>query len=412
MGGITICGVMAKKKLKKLDPARSLTKRLIQGWRWRLVIPALKQFGLHPARDDPRLQALKQIVLERLFEKQRSRGLQKWCVAWQTHPATGYAHLDILLIYGKRITNTLKHYDYLLKHGNLTRYRTVTKAILEYGTKQDPRPLMNFKPDLFLLQQGPQSSSRFYKILRKELYGNPFTFNFDDWLTTNDLWQESAAMGCEKYRRLIAREQQILCRRKLMQKPGIHLITPELIRERLDQRELIMYQNWSGYAKIVEFINEILTYTWDRPFKSRHILLVGRPNIGKTTLFRELQKYVPAYPLGTHGVWFPDYADHVFKFLRWDEFNLSIYSYPLLLKLLEGSHLKLPVKGSHANRFDNQLIVMTSNLTLEQHICQKFKKATHRAHARANLGARICQVVVHKRRKLFFLTKLFKSLAP
>lgn len=43
--------------------------------------------------------------------------------------------------------------------------------------------------------------------------------------------------------------------------------------------------------------------------------------------------------------------------------------YGQLLNVLEGEPTDLPYKGGSTLKRDNQLIFMTSNMTLEQHIC-------------------------------------------
>ena len=113
--------IARKQALKRAEKKRG---RRLSGRYWRLVVPALKDYGVNPLREHQGLLELKQITLDQLHARQRSRGLDGWCVAWQTHPGSGLPHLDILLTYAKRIQNTSKRYDYLGKHGHLTKYRS------------------------------------------------------------------------------------------------------------------------------------------------------------------------------------------------------------------------------------------------------------------------------------------------
>lgn len=92
--------------------------------------------------------------------------------------------------------------------------------------------------------------------------------------------------------------------------------------------------------------------------------------------------------------------------LIWDEFDLRTYRYTDLLKLLEGAPMKLPVKGGHVQRADNQLVACTSNLRLAEHISMRFRTQENRAHSRANLGVRFTEVVIPGGHDLFMLTKL------
>ena len=90
----------------------------------------------------------------------------------------------------------------------------------------------------------------------------------------------------------------------------------------------------------------------------------------------------------------------------WDEFNLRTLPYGNLLKLMQGRPMQLPQKGGHAKRADNQLIYMTSNLSLQQHICARFRSEANREHARLNLRARIKEVRVPENHALFILLRL------
>jgi len=390
-----------KQALKRAEAKRP---RRMAGKFWRLVIPALTDYEKKPPRNHAGLQQLKRITLDLLHANQCSRGLSKWCIAWQTHPGSGLAHLDILLIYSKRIKNPPTRYDYLVKHGDLTKYRSLNKAILEYNLKEDQVPLINFHIKQEVLKSRVKGD--LYALMEAAMLITPFKFNCHQWLDANDLHRAVATTNWSSKIRLLKQKQRVVCHRTLVAKPGIVPITPTLIRATLSQSELVTFKSWSGYQTIVNHINQIARWGCHRPHKTPNLFVTGRPNTGKTTLGRTIAKFCPAYPLGTRGGWFPHYACDVYTLLRWDEFNLRVLPYPDLLKLMEGEAMKLPQKGGHVQRADNQLIYMTSNMTLGQIVDGRFKKDGPRRMARANLKPRITEVKIPKGHSLFILQKL------
>lgn len=388
-----------KKQAKKKELKRG------KGRYWRLVIPNIEQFGRNPSRDTPQLEALKRTTLELILAHEKKRGLEKWCIAWQTHKSSGFAHLDILLIYSKSIRQRYTWYDYLCKPGHLTRYRSVNNAIIEYGTKEDPVPLMSSNNISTMILQ-IEAQQNLYGALQRAMRKDPFNFEPTLWLAENDLYRAAYRGNYFKAKKMVREHQTALCHQSLRTKGGIKYIDQALIKSVLTEQEVHTFYSWDGYQTVVDHINMIAKWGFCRPHKTSNLLLVGRPNTGKTTLTRKLSQYVGAYPLGTKGSWFPGYKDQVYKLLKWDEFTLRIYPYDMLLKLLEGQTMSLPVKGGHVPRRDNQLIIMTSNLTLDRIICHKFKTREDILSASANLKPRITQVRIPRKYDLFLLCKI------
>ena len=355
------------------------------------------------------VDGLKSEVLRLLLEKELSRGLENYMIAVEKH-VSGFAHLDILMLYSKRIQNTMKRYDYIIKHGDLTRYSTVNKSILDYGRKDDPNPLANFNTKKILLNNAASSKQSLHAILLKAMKKDPCKFNAWQWIHKNNLSNSMITTSYQPVMRAIFEEQKVICRNILRSKPGIQQITPELIRKTLTPTQYMQYKSWAGYDVIISHINQIVKWSWNRPHKTRNLYLIGPTNTGKTTLLNALEKHVSTYNLGIKGGWFPGYDSRAFKLLRWDEFNLSTYKYPDLLKLLEGIPMKLPIKGGHVIREDNQLIIMNSNLKLKQHVEMKFRKPALVKQAISNLSTRITQVVIPKNKTLFLLLPLIKEL--
>ena len=108
--------------------------------------------------------------------------------------------------------------------------------------------------------------------------------------------------------------------------------------------------------------------------------------------------------------WFPKYHSDVYHCLYWNQARLTAYSYDTILKILDGSPLDLPSKGGQSRKVDNPLVIMTSNMTLQQMIQQKFGYSLDFSQmARKNLGVRIRNVIIPPGYDLFLLQKLIIS---
>ena len=107
--------------------------------------------------------------------------------------------------------------------------------------------------------------------------------------------------------------------------------------------------------------------------------------------------------------WFPSYRSNVYRLIFWDQFKLKGgMSHTDLLKFLQGSPMDLQYKGGSTLKNDNPLIIMTSNMTLDEHIEFKFKDTCQRKLAKQNLDARIQNLVVPTGLDLHFIRKLIK----
>ena len=377
---------------------------------WRIVIPNLNEYT---TQSESHKYALKQLILQRLHHRpqdyrssiksQFQRGLKYYSISLQTH-SNGVPHLDILLIYDKSITRQLKDFDYLYKHGNITTYRRLNDAILDYGKKQDPSPLSNLPSDNSELINIQQLKNDPYLYLYHKMCCDPIHFNLQQYVKFHQLSQHIKGWSSIKTK---LKDMQIAAANlSLKNKPGFKLITPELISSILTPSELKLFYSWDGYSKIVSYLNQILMHGCSRPFKSKQLLLVGAPNTGKTSLVRQIQKHCAVYHMDTSN-WFPKYRDGVYPLFFWDEFKLKGgMTHTDLLKFLQGSPMDLQYKGGSSLKMDNPLIIMTSNMTLQQHIALKFKQVSHRLLAFRNLGVRIQQVMVPEGYDLFLLLKL------
>ena len=372
----------------------------------------------------PELDQLKSKILDRLIAKESTRKskLINWSIAWETH-SSGLPHFDILLVYQKNIQFILTSFDYLIKDLNIKQHDVgddvgighvwitpysptkLSKAILDYGQKEDPNVLTNLssqsKEDLLRVTKLKADP---YRYLELQMDKDPIYFNLEQYVKKHNLAQYISSWSSIKSK---LKDMQIAAANlKLKDKPGFKFIDRSLIQSRLTPSELVTYDSWSGYQTIVNYLNQIMLYGTKRSFKSKQLLLVGRPNTGKTSLVNLIQQFLSVYHLDVSN-WFPNYRDGVYRLLFWDQFKLKGgMSHTDLLKFLQGSPMDLQYKGGSSLRMDNQLIIMTSNMTLNQHIEFKFKDITQRFLARQNLSVRIQEVIIPNKYDLFLLLRL------
>ena len=389
-------------------PSKSTNKSL-KSRHWRIVIPHLQQYK--DASSEALLQ-LKYQTLQRLLAKEKKYDLQHYCIALQHHQ-NGVPHLDILLIYPQRVQHKVSHFDYLLKHGDLSTYRLINQAILDYGKKQDPRPLTNLPQDTSQVLHLQDLRKDAYSYLYDRMKQDPFHFNLQDYVQRHQLSKH--VKGWSSLKTKLKDMQAAAANIQLRDKPGFRFISRQLIQARLTPEELRTYDSWQGYQRIVDHLNVMITKKGLRPMKTLNLLITGGPSIGKTSLFSNphhppdqvcVQDFCPVYPMGM-DLWFPKYLSGVYHMILWNQAKLTSYGYDTILKLLEGSYMDLPNKGSVSRKVDNPLVVMTSNMTLLDMIQQKFHyNRFYKDLARANLAVRVDNVIVPKGYDLFLLQKL------
>lgn len=395
--------------------------KLAKSANWRIIIPNLTDYK---DSTPEQLHQLKCLILQRLknrpqqvqshIKSQFDRGLRYYHIALERH-VNGVPHLDVLLIYDKSIQRQLHDFDFLLKHGNVTTYRKLNQAILDYGKKEDKRALSNLPEDQILPDGSSVSSIIRFQDLKHDPYGylydrmkqDPLHFNVQQYVQKHQL--SKYIKGWSSIKSKLKDMQVAAANLSLKNIPGFRYIDRSLIELQLSKFELSIYDSWSGYQTIVNKLNQILLGCRGRDFKTKQLLLVGRPDTGKTSLVRQLQKHCATYHLDVSN-WFPNYRDGVYTLFFWDQFKLKgSMPHTDLLKFLQGSPMDLQYKGGSSLRMNNQLIIMTSNMTLNQHINLKFKDKEQRDLAYVNLRARIQQVHIPDGLDLFVLQKLLTS---
>ena len=354
---------------------------------------------------------------------------EKYLICKQTYES-GEPHFHVILVYPHR-KQVLRpdFFDYLNIHPNIQTMRNM-KAALEYMYKQDPEPYTNMD----ILQQRraalAKDGSSLYQFLRQQMLKDPFKFDVYRYCADNNIDKEIYKTYYTKATHLISKMQPAFCKIIMERLPGIKLITPDLIQQTLSIQESLQYYSHPCYANIIAHINEIHRYPnrgpqTMAPSKTPHLLLVGDASIGKSALidhrptteypYPGLTHYYPCYHLSIGQKFFPPYRSFDYRLVRWNEFTIISDMFPKsgynrLLDYLEGAPSALPQKGrAPVQRQDNPKHILTSNRTLQQHICKTFNSEQSRKLSRRNIGTRIDCVVVPSGKSIHFLRKLFIS---
>lgn len=373
---------------------------------FRVVMPHINEFGTTTALSSAHVMNWKKRVRGRVLKREQTRGLERWCIAMERHRVTGYLHMDMLLIYEKRLRNGPRHFNYLGKQCNVTRYtnRTFGQAVLRYNLKQDLAPLKNFAIDELIAAE--RAETKPYVLLRDQMFKDPHGFNPYAYILDCGLDEIFSKKQWSRTIGFVKKMQEQHCNRLHRDKPGFQPITRELIERQLTVDEIHKYGSWAGYARIVQYLNQVPKYGSCRPFKTLNLYLYGPPNIGKTSLIRKIEQCTSVYPIGVTK-WFPKYRSGVYSVMAWNEFKLSTLPYTQMLQLLEGSTMGLEYKGGSSLKTGNPLVVMTSNIAPSTHIGLKFSVGSEMyGVAISNFSARVTSIWVNCGRTLFILQKL------
>lgn len=147
---------------------------------------------------------------------------------------------------------------------------------------------------------------------------------------------------------------------------------------------------------ILEFLNKH-AFPSNRHYKSKTLhLWSNKPGMGKTSLINFLKRFSPSYRWPDDN-WFDHYENDLYQWILWDEFRLTGQNTEFLKRLFAGDEMRLPVKGSHAYKKDNPLVVLTSNFSLQTHVWRKVRNKTLRVIELEALEARIHEIEVDER---------------
>ena len=352
---------------------------------------------------------------------------EKYLVSRQEYQS-GQPHYHVILVYPVRKSiETASHFDYRSIHPNIQLMRNL-KAALVYVQKEDSQPYTNMNLAVETIKARARDSSSLYQLMEQQMRRDPFNFDVGEYCDRHDIFKQIYKANYTKAVRLIGMAQEARCRSILRAKPGIKLITPQLVRQRLSPEELAQFYSNPCYERIVFHVNQVHSYPNRNvesmaPSKTPHLLIVGDASIGKSALvdhrastehpYPGLMHYYSTYHLSIGQKYFPLYRSFDYSLVRWNEFTIDSDLFPKsgynrLLDYLEGAPSALPQKGrAPVERQDNPKHILTSNKTLTEHIHSTFRTTQNRQLALRNLGTRVECVVIPKGKSIHFLRKLF-----
>ena len=382
------------------------SKTRIQGTNFRWVVPQLPA-EIWSKKDQFKADLLDQLKLSKTYKK----GLKFYSISIESH-SDGNPHLDMLLIFEKKIELQPIELDSLCnKHGNLTKYRSLNQAILDYGFKEDT-PLTNCLDVRQLLDEQAIKKDP-YVFLQEHMLNDPYGFDITEFCDKHDYFKTIS--GFKSIESKLKSHQEARCNRLLKSKPGIQLITDQFIQSTLTTSEQELYHSWSGYQEIINFLNHIPTYGTTRPSHTQNLFIYGRPRTGKTSLVEQIQKSTSVYPVGTQN-WFPKFKNHTYKLMFWDQCRLSMMTWEQMLILLDGRPYDLPFKGGSTLKYDNQLWIMTSNKSVRQHLKEKhsylqedFDNPLEQNVIETSFRKRVKEIIIPDDYDLFILLKLIQE---
>ena len=361
-----------------------------------LTKQTLANYLVHNNPNDLKLRPLKYLICQQLYD-------------------SGLPHFHAILIYEKRKQITSQdYYNYLGVHPNIQTMRNM-KAALDYMYKQDPTPFTNME----ILQERrvarAKNTSSLYQLLQQQMIKDPFNFDVFNYCLQHNLTKQIYKANYTKAVSLLRNVRAAYCNKLLFEKNGFKPITRALIQQLLSPSDLKSYDSWPGYQTIVDFLNILNTQRGRRQQKSMNLLISGPPSTGKSALFWQrnplpgrssVVAHLPLYPMGMKD-WFPDYKSDVYAGIYWNQAKLTSYAYDVVLQLLDGSPVMLPAKGGGHKKVDNPTVIMTSNMTLQQMIYQKFYyNKSYLRMAQQNLAVRVHNVIIPPGYTLFLLQKL------
>lgn len=361
-----------------------------------LTKQALANYLVHDNPNELKLRPHKHLICQQMYDD-------------------GTPHFHAILVYERRKQIASQdYYDYLGVHPNIQPMRNM-KAALDYMYKQDSVPVTNMD----ILQERrvarAKDTSSLYQLLQQQMFKDPFNFDVFNYCLQHDLTKQIYKANYTKAISLLRNVRAAYCNKLLFEKHGFRPITRSLIQQVLSPSELAVYDSWPGYQTIVDHLNTMNTQRGRRQQKSMNLLISGAPSTGKSALFWQrsplpgrssVVSHLPLYPMGMKD-WFPDYKSDVYAGIYWNEAKLTSYPYDVILQLLDGSPVTLPAKGGGHKKVDNPTVIMTSNMTLEEMIYQKFYyNKSYLSMARQNLAVRVHNVVIPPGYTLFMLQKL------
>lgn len=276
--------------------------------------------------------------------KTKEKNIKYILVSQESHK-DGSTHYHIYLNYSiKKNIQSAKYYNYIFnKHGDYQKVKHI-KSTINY-----------IKKDGDFQEWGiiPTSKNDIFKDILLDIKEGHITADKvieEDKLEITELFNKIGNL--DRFERRIKQQQYDALQRS---------------KEKIKDIDLDLFND--DFLEIMTFIKYNLN---NRKFKSPMLhIWSSDTDTGKTSILNYLHKRTSTY-LWPDDTWFQHYSNNLYQFILWDEFNLYGWKIPFLSKFFAGNPMSLPVKGGHAYKHDNPLIIMTSNQPLVEHIDRKY----------------------------------------
>lgn len=328
---------------------------------------------------------------------QKEHFIDKFAVVLETHTQNvdKGSHLHVFVSFTKRREIGASYFDWLGKHGNLQRVRNI-EAVVGYMTKEN-MPKANFDIWENLLETNFTRT-----VVRMHEMGwnqDEILLAYATKLRGNKPWNAAFSLAVRHDLAKVDQENKSELVR-------IRTITPDLISKRLSETELQTFYSDTKFQTFVNYVNNVLKYGNQHPYKECCLAIVGYPSIGKSTIARALQKAFISYNFPLDG-WHTKYTNGINELIVWNEWDMRLISRSDLLLFTEGEIVDLKVKYTKAVKKDRPLILLTSNETYLTQVRRKFAyDPEQRKIVSAALAVRIVELDF-KDTPIWFLTKLF-----
>lgn len=361
-----------------------------------------RRFFLTISKVDEAKEITREKLRDLLVEKEES--LSHYMIGEELH-VDRTKHYHIYLKYSRKRCFGHQHFDYLGKHPKIETCRSSIGSYM-YISKEDRTPLSNFDYEAGILKGRTEEIAQYLSQIGK---------------TYEELFVEdkkSIHAIATKWRGIKAWEQEYLEMRRMVEitkkKKGIRLIDDELMQEVLSSEERDLIASGEPLKAIIRHINQMIEHRWNKPFKMKNILIWSRKvGIGKTSLIHKIAEYCPIFSF-PRDKWFHGYKSKKFWGILWNEMDLKGVDINMLKNFLEGTPIKLDVKGSSIAKDDNPEVFMTANESLEQMIREKYRFYIDEEKISVILDAlreRIEEVCVDNYEDIFFFSKLIVSVS-
>ncbi len=131
------------------------------------------------------------------------------------------------------------------------------------------------------------------------------------------------------------------------------------IKEDLETKELSEED-----IDIGEWLLDVFNREDELPFSTPQLFLFGETQLGKTTLLRNITKYISVYTMPTED-FYDNWYDNQYDCVFFDEFS-GCKTITFLNQFLDGQTMTLRKKGSQSIKNTNLPVLMVSNISLEE----------------------------------------------